>query len=146
MAGKTVSSVAKDGYIYVRYSLDGVRLFTGAHQVAFLLETGDWLYPSLEIDHENGVRSDNRWDNFRFAVRLENGKNRKMSVRNKTGFKGVFPHQKKPGRFTASITVDYRRHHLGQFGSAIEAARAYDVAALKHHGQFARTNADLGLL
>jgi hypothetical protein len=60
--------------------------------------------------------------------------------RNKSSkFKGVHWHEK-CGKWAAQITCDHKTYHLGYFGDEIDAAKAYDKAALKHHGQFAQTN------
>jgi len=40
----------------------------------------------------------------------------------------------------ASINVNGKRLHLGYYIDPKEAGRAYDKAALKHHGEFANLN------
>ncbi len=58
-----------------------------AHRIAYALMTGKW--PDHQIDHENHVRSDNRWDNIKPVTHQENGKNIVMRSSNKTGVTGV---------------------------------------------------------
>lgn len=65
---------------------------------------------------------------------------------NKVGFKGVCLTSRGGKRFMAQIQVRGRKIHLGEFTDPAEAARAYDAAAIQHHGDFARTNAAMGLL
>ncbi len=109
----------------------------GAHRVAFALHHGRW--PVGRIDHVNGVPSDNRAINLREATHAENIRNSGPKKNNSTGYCGVV-FNKRQRRFYAAITADYRAYHLGIFDTAEEAAAAYDAAAIRHHGEFARLN------
>jgi hypothetical protein len=46
----------------------------------------------------------------------------------------------KNGKYESQITHQGKRIWLGWFDSEIDAARAYDAAAKKYHGEFARLN------
>ena len=54
-----------------------------------------------------------------------------------TGYKGVRLFKNKWG---ARIQVKGERKFLGLFNTAEEAAKAYDVAAMELHGEFANLN------
>lgn len=105
----------------------------------FLMEPED----GFVIDHRDGDTLNNRRSNLRVATRQENDKNRRLQKNSSTGLKGVSAVGK---GFSASIRVDRKSRSLGTFRTAIEAALAYDAAALAHFGEFAATNASLGLL
>ena len=94
---------------------------------------------SLFVDHINGDRSDNRRSNLRLCTNKENIRNQRISKRNTSGYKGV-SYDTNKGKYGASITVDGYGHFLGYFVDPKEAARAYDRAALKYFGEFARPN------
>lgn len=59
--------------------------------------------------------------------------------RNKSGFKGVSWDNGKE-RWLATICVDCKRIYLGRFDQVTDAARAYNEAAIKYHGEFAWQN------
>jgi len=104
----------------------------------FIMEAG----PGERIDHRNGNGLDNRRVNLRRTTNALNQANRRQ-VRSVCGFKGV---TQRSGKWRAYITVSGRFISLGSFSIPEDAARAYDAAARECFGEFACTNADLGLL
>ena len=95
--------------------------------------------PEVLVDHRNLDGLDNHRDNLRVATRAENGWNCPRPLRNKSGFKGV-TRDPKSSRYSAEIKVNGVTLRLGRYTCPVEAARAYDEAARRHHGAFARTN------
>jgi hypothetical protein len=125
-AGKPVGSKSASGYLYTKifgrtYSV---------HRLAWLVETGDW--PENNVDHRNGVRTDNKWKNFRPATHSENGQNIGISKNNKSGFIGVFL-EKKSGKWKAEITKDRKKYFLGLFDTPELASAAYKAAKARLH-------------
>lgn len=101
---------------------------------------------SLFVDHISGDTRDNRRKNLRVCLPSENIKNRKLNATNRTGYKGV-SYNSRLQKYMAGIrSGGGKTIYLGCYDTAIEAAAAYDRAALILHGQFARTNEDLGLM
>lgn len=116
------------------HSLPLHRLILDPHGVEAAISTGRFRYANL-IDHENRNGLDCRRQNLRTATHSENAANSK--VRNGKKFKGIHRH----GRgWRAKIVVEYKPILLGVYDSQEEAAKAYDAAALKHFGEFARVN------
>lgn len=94
------------------------------------------------VDHRNGNGLDNRDGNLRPCTVGQNLQNR--NCRPASGFKGVYKIY--GDRFQARICVGAKHHYLGSFDDACDAARAYDAAAVRLHGEFAKTNLELGFL
>jgi len=105
------------------------------HRFILGLDFGD----KRQGDHINMDGLDNRRANLRIATVAENLHNRGKQKNNTSGYKGVF-WEKKDKKWRARIKVDGERMHLGLFHDPADAARAYDKAAKKHHGEFATTN------
>lgn len=112
-----------------------------AHHIAWAIYYDEW---PIEIDHKDNNRSNNKINNLRKATRQTNQMNRIISKNNSSGYKGVT--KRKYGDFEAKIIVEKRYIHIGKYKTPEEAAKAYDLAAIKHHGDFAKTNKMLGLL
>lgn len=92
-------------------------------------------YP--EVDHKDGNGLNNRRTNLRSSSREQNGRNRKKYGRKTSKYKGVCFLS---GGWVASITFNKKTHYLGRFHDEKAAAKAYDSAAKREFGEFARTN------
>ena len=99
----------------------------------------------MVTDHINLNTLDNRKANLRSCSTRENSYNRPIHKNNKLGYKGVYVNTSYKGRkkykyISARIIVNNRRIHLGNFDTIQSAAKAYNKAALKYHGEYAQLN------
>jgi len=93
----------------------------------------------VEVDHRVGDGLDNRRANLRLCTHSQNLCNAKVNAGNKSGFRGVsFDAAKR--KWYASIRVNGKTKAIGKFNTALEAASAWNMAALETHGEFARLN------
>lgn len=96
---------------------------------------------SKQVDHENKMRWDNRKRNLRICTQPQNLFNRGKNKNNTSGYKGITEDRRKRGkRWHARIGVENKIKSLGYYITKEEAARAYNEAALKYHGEFALLN------
>lgn len=134
-AGKTAgrSKPNKNGYLEI--AIDGKLYYI--QRLAWLYMTGEW--PSVNVDHEDRNKSNNRWSNLREATVPQNARNMAAHKDNKSGFKGVSVTSIACAKkFVAFIRVEGKNRNLGYYYTAEEAHEAYKAAAAKHHGEFAR--------
>lgn len=98
--------------------------------------------PGQLVDHINGNGLDNRRENLRLCSFAENARNRQRKANTISRYKGVSLHPSPPhGRpWQAQICFNRKAIHIGFFANEKLAARAYDAAAQKHFGEFARLN------
>ncbi|HUV41123.1 MAG TPA: HNH endonuclease [Sedimentisphaerales bacterium] len=94
----------------------------------------------MVVDHINYDGADNRRANLRAATRSQNQYHVKKRPGTKhSQYKGLY-WTKNNRKWQVRITVDKKRLCLGYFLNEIDAARAYDRAACKYHGEFACLN------
>lgn len=95
--------------------------YLAVHRLAWALNNGAW--PEGQVDHINGVRSDNRLANLRVVTPALNSQNQRKAKRHSsTGLLGVHTSGKK---FIAQIGVDRKVRYLGTFDDADSAHQAY---------------------
>jgi len=95
---------------------------------------------SFIVDHINHNGLDNRKANLRLATHSQSACNRrKSSAKTWSKYKGV-SWRISDKRWSAAIGINNRAKWLGLFTDEISAAKAYDAAARKYHGEFASLN------
>lgn len=95
--------------------------------------------PGKEVDHRDGDPLNNQRSNLRLCTHAENMKNRAAHRGSVSRFKGVYPDPRR-SVWRAQIRSNGSKASLGTFTREEDAARAYDEAALRLHGDFARLN------
>lgn len=129
-------------YVRRRPYINGVRLNFYLHREVLRLR-GIEIPPGYEVDHINRDGLDNRTSNLRLASKAENRRNRGKQKNSTSRFKGV--QSINNGGWVARIGAGRKgeRLYLGYFTNELDAAVAYNEAALKLFGEFAVLN-DLG--
>ena len=147
--GKSARISEEDAYL-LKY--DWKAVFTKGKWYAYRTDGKKIIYMHREImgfppevDHIDGDGLHNERGNLRILTHSQNAKNMGMRKGNRSGYKGVTPYAR-DGNFIVQIMVDGKNIFLGYFDDPRDGALAYDKAARKYHGKYAKTNADLGLL
>jgi hypothetical protein len=110
-----------DGYL--RIGLHN-RLFL-AHRLVWLYVYGEW--PSLDIDHINRNKADNRISNLRDVSHKQNHQNKSKPSNNTSGHPGVSWY-KRISKWQARIMHNYKHIHLGLFENIEDAIAARKAA------------------
>jgi len=122
--------------IYAKANVSGNLVFL--HR--FLMKPASGEY----VDHVDGDGLNNVRSNLRLCSNSDNLMNRGLNSNNRTGFKGVS--KSSAHRWCARLMVNGETVWREYFDDPVEAARAYDRVAIEWGGEFAKTNAALGLL
>lgn len=127
-AGDIAGNLNADGYVQLCIDYKIYR----AHRLAWFYMTGEW--PTKQVDHKDGIRSNNVFSNLRSASNAENCQNqRKPHKDSSSGFLGV---SKKGYKWRSAITINGKQVVLGYFKTPELASEAY-VAAKKNLHPFA---------
>lgn len=135
-AGKKISYVDPHGYLILRINGKPYK----AHRIAYAISHGEW--PTNQIDHINGVKTDNRISNLRHVTGIENARNTKRHSTNTSGMSGVYWNKRdrlwnvrigdasKPGSFVGTFK---------SFDDAVEARKRAEADRGYHenHGRTA---------
>lgn len=106
---------------YLTVSIEGKKQLV--HRLVWLFHYG--YLPENQIDHINGIKTDNRIENLREANNSENQQNQKKPpVTNTSGFLGVTRYKSR-GNWVAGIKINGKRINLGYFDTPEEAHAAY---------------------
>lgn len=129
----------KRGYLITSLTINGKKLRFYNHRLIWELCGGDKLDELDKIDHINGDKLDNRFENLRKCSNAENSKNSGKRTNNTSGFKNVSFH-KAYGKYESYCMVMYKKHSFGFYDTAEEAFSEYLKGIALLHGEF--TNSD----
>lgn len=128
--GDPAGSIHHSGYMEVMVDRKNYRY----HRVVWLHVHGTW--PAGDIDHINGVKTDNRIANLRDVPEQINMQNEKrVRKNNASGFMGVHWRADRQ-RWVATVKVNGRAKRLGSFKTPEEAEFAYLEGKRNHHPGF----------
>ena len=134
--GKYIKAcVAKNGYLVVTLWKNNKEK---QHYIHRLLAVHFILNPQNKrcVDHKNGVRTDNRLENLRWATDLENSRNSKTRTTNTSGSKNVF-WSKRERKWIVKIKFDGKEKHLGTFADFANAVEFAKLKRIQLFGEFA---------
>lgn len=124
----------RSGYVYrMESTQQGKRRYVSIHRTI-----AD--YPTeVEVDHRDGNKQNNQCSNFRPSTRAQNTQNVGIRKDNSSGYKGVgwFKVERK---WRVRIQAQEKSIFIGYFDDVVEAAKAYNSAAVRYHGEFAHLN------
>lgn len=127
-AGSIVGGLTTAGYR--KFRVDGKYYLV--HRVIYLLHNKKW--PEGDIDHQYGIRSDNRIGEIRdvsHSVNLEN--QHRAKSHNRSGVLGVWPSGRKNKPWRSAIVVNGKAKHIGRFATIEETSQAYLNAKRELH-------------
>lgn len=113
---------------YICIEVDG-RCYR-AHRLAWFYVTGQW--PTHHIDHKDGNKSNNIFDNLREATMAQNKQNLQKAPRNNVSC-GLLGVTRRGNRWSARIEYGDKRRSLGNYATPEEAHQAYLIAKRNFH-------------
>lgn len=132
--GKIAGRAASDGDVRSVIMIHGVRVMT--HRLIFLWHYG---YMPIVVDHKDRNQQNNKIENLRAAIFVDNSRNKTSRIGSTSKYLGV-NFDKIRGRWLSRISINGKSKNLGRFDSEIDAAIAYDNMAKLHYGEFANIN------
>ena len=123
--GKTAGYAHHTGYRYIKLGTQPI----AAHRVVWVYHNG-MIDETMQIDHINGIKSDNRIENLRLVTAQENCFNR--SKHNAKGYSW----NKSVKKWQSYISINGKPKYLGVFAKEQDARNAYLDSCKIYHKEF----------
>ena len=119
---REITAVDGGGYLHVGITdSNGLQKLFKVHQIIYYMASG--IEPLQIVDHRDGDKLNNLFDNLRLTTEVGNNRNHKMQRNNTSGFVGVTWY-KRNSKWAAYIIIDGKHKHLGLYDSPEEAYQA----------------------
>lgn len=125
MKGVIAGNMGNRGYLVVRLNYKPILV----HRIVWEMCNNTSIPSGMQIDHINGIRTDNRIENLRLVTNHENRKNQKLRVDNKSGYNGI---GRRKGSWEARIRVNGETLYIGRFKDVEDALLARKNAEIKY--------------
>lgn len=122
-------------YVKRHIKINGVSTSLKMHRSIMGLKNND----KLIVDHINHNSLDNRKINLRVCKQSDNCKNKTSHKNSSSKYLGVY-FNKNSNKWQSQICTNKKIIYLGIYLIEEDAAKAYNEAALKYHGEFANLN------
>lgn len=130
----------KQGNFYASRGITRGRNYVYTHRIILMHREVMDCPDDMQVDHIDGNGLNNQKSNLRIWSNLQNCWNGRRRSRI-FPFKGLYNKRWSTGcSIIAYIQVKDKRLRLGSFQTPEEGARAYDIAAMKFFGEYAKTN------
>ena len=130
-AGNEAGSLNVHGYVSLCINYKMHR----AHRIIWDMHNGP-IPEGMDIDHMNGIRSDNRVENLRLSTRSQNIGNKLVAKRSKSRLMGVTRDNAR-NNWRAVINANGKYVTIGRYPTKGLAAVAYAKASIQAYGKFA---------
>ena len=130
--------ICPKGYQRVNLYIDGKPKTHTIHQ----LVAREWVRnPENKpcVDHADGCKTNNHYENLRFATHADNMKNKNKRANATSAYYGVCFY-KTTNKWLAQIQIDGKRKNLGYFTDEKEAAEVFNKAAAEFYKEFRKIN------
>lgn len=138
-AGKQAGSLTANGYIVVSFKhnieTDGKLCKILIHRIAWALVHNEW--PESMLDHDNGIRHDNRISNLKLSDNSKNGKN--SVPRSGSGYKNIC-WDKTRNKWLVTLKTNGKVTNIGRFENLEEAIDNRNKSYILHGYPPARDN------
>ena len=122
------------GYFRVELYKNGKGKTMRIHRLVYKAVYPEEDIEGFEIDHIDGNKENNHWENLRKATTSENNCN--VEARNKLGHKNI--HLTKWGTYRVRIRKNGKHVFQKTYNTLDEAIENRDIQLQIHHGEFAR--------
>src|SRR3972149_1592949 len=99
-------------------------------------EDYEYLYKNKWHVNEYGYVQRIQWLG---KIESKNRFNNKLEIRNTSGYKGVYWNKRRQ-KWLARVEINDKKISLGAFDNKLDAAKAYNIGAIKYFGEFAKLN------